>query len=156
MRRLTTLVRRTLIGLAAVLVSSVALFALDPVNKTYFGNLAIDGYDPVAYFTDGKPVPGAKEWTQAWQGANWRFATQEHRDLFAANPGKYAPQYGGYCAWAVSQGYTADVDPAAWAIVDDKLYLNYDLEIRSKWMAQQAELITKADANWPTLLAGKT
>lgn len=130
------------------------LLAISPVNRTLFGGLAIDGYDPVAYFVDGKPVEGRKEFSWSWNGATWRFASAEHRDLFVAAPEKYAPQYGGYCAWAVSQGYTAGIDPDAWTVRDGKLYLNYDLDVQKKWLADPDGLIAKGDANWPKLLAG--
>jgi YHS domain-containing protein len=99
-------------------------------------------------------VKGSKEFTAQWRGATWHFASADHRDRFAAAPEKYAPQYGGYCAWAVGHGYTADIDPAAWTIRDGKLYLNYDLEIREKWLADPARWIRDGDANWPKLLAG--
>ncbi len=127
---------------------------VDPINTTLLGNLAVDGYDPVAYFTAGKPVEGKKEFSLEWQSATWRFSSAANRDLFKAAPEKYAPQYGGYCAWAVSQGYTADADPEAWKIVDGKLYLNYDKKVQAKWEQDQTSLIPKADANWPKLRSG--
>jgi hypothetical protein len=115
--------------------------------------VAIDGYDPVAYFVDGAPREGSKQFTFDWSGASWRFASAAHRDLFAADPAKYAPQYGGYCAWAVGHGSTAGIDPEAWTIRDGKLYLNYDLEIRYKWLGDVPGWIAKGDENWPKLLA---
>ncbi|MGE0640590.1 MAG: YHS domain-containing (seleno)protein [Thermoanaerobaculia bacterium] len=142
------------IFLIALFTAVVPAVAISPVNRTLFGGLAIDGYDPVAYFLDGRPVEGKKEFATSWQGATWRFASAEHRDLFTAAPEKYAPQYGGYCAWAVSQGYTAGIDPDAWTVRNGKLYLNYDLEVQKKWLADPDGLIVKGDANWPKLLAG--
>ena len=136
------------------LVSATPSVALDPVNQTTFGGIAIDGWDPVAYFTDGKPVEGSKAYSFDWNGATWRFASAAHRDLFAQAPEKYAPQYGGYCAWAVSQGYTADIDPEAWKIEDGRLFLNYSLDVQKKWAADIPGNIAKAAANWPKLLAG--
>jgi YHS domain-containing protein len=130
-----------------------AALALSPINSTLFGSKAIKGYDPVAYFTDGKPVKGDKQFTLEWNGATWFFASAEHRDLFKAEPEKYAPQYGGYCAWAVCQGNTADIDPDAWKIIGGRLYLNYDADIQEKWSADIPGNIQKADANWPKLLA---
>lgn len=127
---------------------------VDPINSTTFGGLAVDGYDPVAYFTAGKPMEGSKEFSFEWRGATWRFASAANRDLFAAAPEKYAPQYGGYCAWAVSQGYTADADPQAWKIVDGRLYLNYDKKVQATWEKDTALLIRKADENWPKLRSG--
>ncbi|MGB7413736.1 MAG: YHS domain-containing (seleno)protein, partial [Thermosynechococcaceae cyanobacterium] len=85
--------------------------------------IAIRGYDPVAYFTESQPVQGKSEFAYDWKGATWHFASAEHRDLFSGEPAKYAPQYGGYCAWAVKEGTTAPIDPQAWKIVDGKLYL---------------------------------
>jgi YHS domain-containing protein len=131
---------------------SSAAWSKDPVNSSLFGNTAIHGYDPVAYFTDGKAVAGKSEFEFAWKGAKWRFTTAEHRDLFKGAPDKYAPQYGGYCAYAVSQGRTADIDPNAWKIVDGKLYLNYDSDIQKKWQADIPGYIAKADKNWPGVL----
>lgn len=125
--------------------------AADPVNKTLFGGVAIKGYDTVAYHTKSEPVKGDKKFQHEWMGAKWRFSSQENLDLFKANPEKYAPAYGGYCAWAVSQNYTADIDPDAWAIVDGKLYLNYDKDIKKKWEADRDQLIEAADKNWPKL-----
>ncbi len=139
----------------AALLSASAAAALSPVNQSLLGGVAIDGFDPVAYFTDGRPVEGSKAYTFEWRGATWRFASAAHRDLFAAAPEKYAPQYGGYCAWAVSNGYTADTDPEAWSIVDGRLYLNYSLEVRAKWEQDARGNIAKADRNWPKLLAGE-
>ena len=140
--------------LAALLVLLLAssASAVEPVNKTFFGGVAIDGYDPVAYFEQGEPVEGSRSHTHEWQGATWRFASAENRDLFVADPEKYAPQYGGYCAWAVSQGKTAGIDPDAWKIVDGKLYLNYNSKIQKRWEGDVPGNIAAADRNWPTLL----
>jgi YHS domain-containing protein len=113
---------------------------------------AIRGYDPVAYFTSGKPVKGSKEFTTRWRGATWHFASAENRDRFAAAPEKYAPQYGGYCAYGVSQGYTVSIDPAAWTVVDGKLYLNYSTSVRRTWEKDIPGYIRKADVNWPRAL----
>ena len=114
--------------------------------------LAIRGTDPVAYFTQGSPVAGKPEFAHNWSGATWLFANEEHRDLFAANPEQYAPQYGGFCAWAVSQGYTASIDPQAWKIVDGKLYLNYNKGIQRRWEKDIPGNIKKANSNWPKVL----
>lgn len=149
MNRNRILVAAVAVALAALL--PVAAQAAPRVNKSFFGGVALDGYDPVAYFTDGKPVAGRPEITREWNGATWRFASAEHRDLFTADPAKYAPQYGGYCAWAVSKGYTADIDPEAWRIVDGKLYLNYDREVQKLWEQDVPGNIRKADANWPRI-----
>lgn len=138
---------------AAVLLLACAApaAALSPVNKSLLGGVAIEGYDPVAYFTESRPVEGRKQWSHEWNGATWRFASAANRDLFAKEPEKYAPQYGGYCAYAVSKGYTADIDPEAWKIVDGKLYLNYDREVQKLWEQDVPGYIRKADENWPRI-----
>ncbi len=136
---------------AALLLAS-PVFAVSPVNTSLFGKVAIKGYDPVAYFTESKPVKGTKDFVFDWNGATWQFASAAHRDAFAKDPARYAPQYGGYCAWAVSQGYTANIDPTAWKIVDDKLYLNYDADVQAKWSQDIPGFIAKADTNWPEIL----
>ena len=137
-------------GLAA-LVAPLALRAEKPVNTTFTG-VAIKGYDPVAYFTVGKPTKGDSDFSFDWNGAEWRFATAANRDLFKADPVKYAPQYGGYCAWAVSRGYTAGIDPDAWKIVNQRLYLNYSLKVQAQWSEDIPGNIAKAEENWPKLL----
>ncbi|WP_291296636.1 YHS domain-containing (seleno)protein [Elioraea sp.] len=115
--------------------------------------IAIRGTDPVAYFTQGRPVAGNAAITHPWRGATWRFATAANRDAFAADPERYAPAYGGFCAWAVAQGYTASIDPDAWKIVDGRLYLNYNPRIQRDWEADIPGNITKANTNWPRLAA---
>jgi len=127
-------------------------FSKSPVYSSYFGNIAINGTDTVAYFTEGKAIDGSPEFTYQWNDANWQFSTAKNRDTFAANPKKYAPQFGGYCAWAVSQGYTASTIPEAWTIVDGKLYLNYSRTVRSQWSEDIPGNITKAEQNWPRVL----
>lgn len=128
-------------------------FAAQPETYTPFAsNAAVSGYDPVAYFTAGKPTKGQDKIVAAYKGATYRFATVQNRDAFLAAPAKYAPQYGGYCAWAVGHGYTAKSDPTAWKIVGGKLYLNYNAEIQKKWIAEEAALIAAGDKNWPKVL----
>jgi len=123
------------------------------VNASSFTGTAIEGYDPVAYFAEGRPVEGKSEFAHDWMDATWYFASAEHRDLFAADPEKYAPQYGGYCAWAAAQGYTAKIDPEAWKIVDDRLYLNYSKDVQAQWAQDIPGNIAKGDANWPQIRA---
>lgn len=132
--------------------AAAPVFAKEPVYQSFLGGVAINGHDPVAYFDDGAPVEGSSSFEHEWNGATWRFASAENRDRFAAEPEAYAPQYGGYCAWAVSQGYTASTDPEAWKIVDGKLYLNYSKGVQKQWEADEAGNITKADGNWPRVL----
>jgi len=129
---------------------SLARTPVDPVNTDRSG-VALKGYDAVAYFKQNKPVKGLAQFSHSWMGATWRFLNAENRDLFAANPQQYAPQFGGYCAWAVSQGYTADIDPDAWKIVDGKLYLNYSKSVQKKWERDLATRIEQANKNWPKL-----
>jgi YHS domain-containing protein len=144
---------RSLLLFLALLAAPLA--ALSPVNKTLLGGVAIDGYDPVAYFTLGKPVAGSRAHALEWNGATWRFATPEHLAAFRAEPERYAPQYGGYCSYAVANGYTAGIDPAAWKIVDGKLYLNYSRKVQATWSEDIPGNIARADANWPKLLSGE-
>ena len=138
--------------LGLMLLANIA-HAVNPVNSSWIGSVAINGIDPVMYFIEARPVEGSKANEFEWRGATWRFANAKNRDLFAANPVRYAPQYGGYCAWAVSQGYTADIDPDAWKIVEDKLYLNYSKSVQAKWSANMETHIEKANMNWPTLVS---
>ncbi len=123
-----------------------------PIYTGTFSDVAVSGYDSVAYFTEGKPVKGDAKFSTKYKEATWRFASAENRDKFIASPERYAPQYGGYCAWAVSQGYTASADPQRWRIVDGKLYLNYDTEVQKKWEQDIAGFIKKADVSWPVIL----
>ncbi len=113
---------------------------------------AIKGYDPVAYFKENKPVKGVQEYSLEWKDVTWFFVNQENMDLFSKNPEKYAPQYGGYCAYSVAQGYTAKIDPTAWKIVDGKLYLNYNESVKRNWEKYQDKYIDKAEENWPGLV----
>jgi YHS domain-containing protein len=111
----------------------------------------VRGIDVVAYFTAGDAMPGDPAFKHDWNGAIWHFASAENRDAFAADPARYAPQYGGFCAWAVANNYTAPIDPDAWRIVDGKLYLNYSRAIRLRWDMMRQSNIAKGDANWPAL-----
>jgi len=135
------------------LLFSLPALAVDEINTTLFGNLAIKGYDPVAYFTESRPVEGSADFQYEWKGANWRFSSAENLASFQANPEQYAPQYGGYCAYAVAKNTTASIDPTQFTIVDDKLYLNFNKSINQKWLADRDNYIDNADQNWPALLA---
>jgi YHS domain-containing protein len=126
--------------------------AKDPVYTGTLSSLAVSGYDPVAYFTQGQPVEGKADYQNKWKGATWRFANAKNLEAFTADPEAYAPQYGGYCAWAVSQGYTASADPKAWRIVGKKLYLNYNQDVQKTWEQDAAGNISKANTNWPNVL----
>lgn len=109
---------------------------------------AIDGYDPVAYFTEQKAVKGQKDIVFEWQKAQWHFATEENKAAFIQDPEKYAPQYGGYCAYGWSKGYAAKTEGTAWSVVEDKLYLNYNKKVKSTWEEDQQAFIQKADEEY--------
>ena len=150
-----------------IVFTAIILFALiglgqspmaeDKINTGYFGNVAIKGYDPVAYFTEGRAMEGNEEYTLKWLGAKWLFATAEHKEMFAASPIKYVPQYGGHCAtgMGIHGGLTKDIDPEAWTIIDGKLYLNYSKETQ-KLMAEGIVTPDKADANWKKYAGAST
>ena len=114
-------------------------------------DLGLEGYDVVAYFTDHRPIKGSDAYTSQWQGVTWRFVSAEHRDLFAADPVHYAPQYGGYCAYAVSHGTTAHGDPNQWAVVDDRLFVNNNPLARKLWESHRSRNIRVGDVNWPLI-----
>jgi YHS domain-containing protein len=119
------------------------------INQT--GRVALKGYDPVAYFTENKAVQGSDQFTTQYQGATYKFESAANRDTFVANPAKYSPQYGGYCAYGVAHGDKADVDPDAFTVVNGKLYMNYNKTVRFLWKRDIPGNITKADQNWPDL-----
>lgn len=123
-----------------------------PVYTALFSKTAVGGYDAVAYFIEKKPVKGDTKFVTTYKDAEWRFRSEENRDKFRAAPERYAPQYGGYCAWAVSQGGTASGDPQYWKIVNDKLYLNYDADVQKKWETDIAGFIKLANGHWPAVL----
>lgn len=164
MHRITGFIRRTgfLCGLAMI-AGAIAITAAGPrteqpqagagaVRVNADGNgLALRGYDAVAYVTEGQPVKGVPQFASQYAGATYYFASAENRDRFAKDPAAYAPQFGGFCAYAVSRNYTADGDPLAWRIVGGKLYLNYNRRAQQKWEEDVPGNITKGDANWPAL-----
>ncbi|MBB3839687.1 YHS domain-containing protein [Runella defluvii] len=113
--------------------------------------IAINGHDAVAYFTDSKAVEGSESFVFEWMGAKWLFSSSEHLEAFKANPEKYAPQFGGYCAYGVSENHKSPTDPNAWTIVDQKLYLNYSKKVKELWSKDVPTRIQKANEYWPTL-----
>jgi len=141
------------IALSAALVSSVFAAGTD-VNATPTG-LALQGYDPVAYFTEGEPVKGDWNISAEYNGATYRFASEEHKATFEADPEAYAPAYGGYCAFGTAMGFKFDGDPTLWKIVDDRLYLNLSPAVQERWNADTENLIDAANVNW-TDIADKT
>lgn len=120
--------------------------AADEVFSTPEG--AIRGYDPVAYHRDNTAKLGSSRYSYQWNGAEWRFSSAENRDLFAAEPERYAPAYGGYCAFGTSRGYKVGTQPEAFAIVDGKLYLNYNLEVQQTWNQDRPGYIRRANGEW--------
>jgi YHS domain-containing protein len=151
--------RRALaLGGTALLFGAAARAAQPPINtlknSVFAGrtDTAINGYDSVAYFTVGKPVMGQDNLAYEWMGAKWEFSSQANLDLFKADPKKYAPQYGGYCAYGVAEGALVKVEPDQFTLRDGKLYLNYDADVQAKWRKDPAGYIKVADAKFPTLL----
>jgi len=123
-----------------------------PVYTSIWSNIAVEGYDAVAYFTESKPVTGKSAYSTTYNGAEFRFATAENLATFEADPAKYAPQYGGYCAWAIAEGKFAKGSGKHWAIVDGKLYLNYNKSVQKTWNTDREGFINKANDKWPALL----
>jgi len=127
--------------------------AVDPVYSPFLSNVAIQGYDPVAYFTKGAAIKGKKDFQYKWKGAKWRFSSEQNMKLFAADPEAYEPQFGGYCAYAVALGETAGSDPHQFTIYRGKLYMNYNANTRVIWGDNRDTFIEDATQNWPKLLA---
>lgn len=142
----------TRILLILSLCSAATVSAVEPVYTGLFSNKAIKGYDAVAYFTEGKPVKGSSSFQLEYKGAVWLFASADHLAMFKAAPEKYAPQYGGYCAYAVAHNQTASIKPELFTIHEGKLYLNYNEAINEKWLGEKASFIEQANQNWPGLL----
>lgn len=139
--------------LAMVFISFGAFSQTSTTLPSYFSNKegAIRGFDPVAYFTEQKAVKGNSEFSYDWNTVTWYFASDSNKKSFVENPEKYAPQFGGYCAYGVSEDHKSPTDPLAFTIVNDKLYLNYSIKVKELWMKQQQQRIEKANALWPAL-----
>ncbi len=147
------LTRRLVLAASLAMATTASLPALAGQAPIFTKNgVAASGYDVVAYFTESRPVQGSAAYTAQYEGATWQFASAANRDAFTANPTRFAPQYGGYCAYAVAIGSTASTVPEAWKIVDNKLYLNYSSGIQRRWEGNQSAFITSANANWPRVL----
>ena len=151
--------RLALVLAAALAFPGMAALAAEPAVNTLKNSLfggrtdtAINGYDTVAYFTENKPVKGRDTFATDWMGAKWKFASQANLDLFKANPEKYAPQYGGYCAYGVTKDALVKVEPEQFTVRDGKLYLNYDADVQATWLKDPAGFIKAADAKFPALL----
>jgi len=138
----------------STLLLSVSLMAADPAYYSHKSKGAIKGADVVAYYSlqPGQPaVKGRDEFTYEWQNTVWKFSSEENRQAFIANPERYAPQYGGYCAFAVGHNFTTDIRPDSWTIIDDKLYLNHNGISQRKFHKDLAKSIDRADGNWPNV-----
>lgn len=138
---------RTFTLAAAILAAPLSIAASPDLNLDVNG-VALHGYDPVAYFTDGKPVKGSAKFSHKAGDATYYFASAKHRDQFAKTPAKYTPQFGGYCAMGTAMGKKFDVDPQAWKIVDGKLYLNLNKDVQKKWLSDVPGHLKQADAKW--------
>lgn len=125
------------------------------INTIGSPGVAIKGFDPVAYFKDGKPRRGSKSHTFRYKGAEWRFSSAENKAAFAANPAKYEPAYGGYCAYGVASGYLVKIEGDSWAIRNGRLYLNYDRGVQKRWAKNPSGFINKANGRWPKLIGGR-
>jgi hypothetical protein len=140
---------------AGAAVSASALLAPLSARAEVFAGIipgvAAGGHDVVAYFTQGRPTPGHAQFAWTWNGAIWRFASAVNREAFMADPARYAPAYGGHCAWAAAQGYKAKGDPANWRVVDGRLFLNYDARIHARWERDIPGFVARADLRWPGL-----
>lgn len=154
--------RRTLLSLAGLAFAALGYQAdvalaqrspKPPIFTEFRSKLALDGYDAVAYFKTGKPMQGSAQHTLSWNGATWHFASAENKTAFEASPQAFAPQFGGYCAWAVSEGYTAKGDPSIWRIVEGRLYLNYNASVQKSWEKDVPGHVAKGNKNWPVVLS---
>ena len=143
--------RQKITLLAALLGTSFSLMAADLDMSVDNNDLAIKGYDPVAYFANEGPVKGNSDFTATYKNAIYNFASSENRDEFRANPEAYAPQYGGYCAFGVAMGKKFETDPLAWKVEDGKLYLNLDKSVQKRWLENTQEFIQDANSNWTTI-----
>lgn len=144
---------RTKLTAVTTVLAAILLFAAPTWAGEFFekDGVTLRGYDVVAYFSDNKPIKGAAEHKAVYKGSTFYFASKANRDAFVAAPAKYAPQYGGFCAFGMAGGYKAATDPGAFTVVDNKLYLNYNRDIQKQWSADTSDFIVKANKNWPTV-----
>lgn len=136
---------------ALALVISVLAFTARAGEFNESNGVAIKGYDPVAYFRENKAVRGNSDLKFDYKGSTFLFANAENRAAFAANPEKFQPQYGGYCAFGTARGYKADIDPASFTVIDGKLYLNYNSQVQQQWLKDTPGFIRQADERWPAV-----
>ena len=135
------------------LIFSMAFLAIMAQKPEIFSTEAgaIQGYDPVAFFKESKPVPGQREFSHSWNAATWYFSSKENMDTFIADPVRYAPQFGGWCAYGTASGHKSPTQPETWTIVNDKLYFNYNPSVQKLWNKNQNGLIEQANKNWPAV-----
>lgn len=154
--RLTRLAALTAVALSISGVASSPAFAIDPTSKAAINTdpegLAMQGYDPVAYFTDGAPQKGDARFKVAREGATYYFASAANMERFKANPAAYLPQFGGFCAMGTAMGKKFEGDPKVWKIVDNKLFLNFNPDVGRRWGEDIPTNITRANDNWPTIM----
>lgn len=139
------------VHILSLILCGMALYAVNASAGEFFerNGVAISGYDLVAYFDEERPVKGVPEFRAEFRGSTFQFISAAHRDAFAADPEKFSPQYGGYCAYGTAKGYKAKIDPEAFTVVQGKLYLNYSDAVQTRWLSDIPGYIQKADANWP-------
>lgn len=139
------------VRILSLILCGMALYAVNAFAGEFFerNGLAIDGYDPVAYIEEPRPVKGVPEFRAEFRGSTFHFISAAHRDAFTVDPAKYAPHYGGYCAYGTAKGYKAKIDPEAFTVIHGKLYLNYSDAVRTRWLSDVPGYIQRADANWP-------
>jgi YHS domain-containing protein len=152
MKFATVLAAAALTFTGAAALPTAPAHAADLIYTGLFSNEAVGDYDTVSYHIDGAPVRGSREFSTEWNGATWRFASQENLDRFLDNPERYAPQYGGYCAWAMAEGYAAKGYPEVYKMVDGKLYLNFNRSVQADWETDIPGNIERANANYPAIL----
>lgn len=149
---------RTIAAFALTLALTIggyfALISAAQAGEVFTGKtpgVAINGYDPVSYFKQKAAVKGSSANSHTWNGVEWHFSSAQNRDAFAANPARYAPQYGGYCAFAAAKDYLAKTDPNAFSIYDGKLFLNYNRSVKRRWDKNKKSFVAAANDNWPGL-----
>ena len=148
------MIRATLALIAALMLCQPAMAAgaKDPDIWTDMNGRALKGYDAVAYHLERKPRKGSEDFAFEWKGATWWFSSAENRDKFVADPERWAPQYGGYCAWGIAKDRVVGINPTIFRIFDDKLYLNLNMKVHKEWLESRHGFIARADEKWPNIL----
>lgn len=155
MKKRTKLIFAIVLGLIVLLFAFAKMNRIAPlswghyqVNQAMFSKVAINSYDPVAYYTENKATMGQEKFMHTWNDADWHFASQENMQLFTENPEKYAPKYGGYCAFAISKGFTANTSSETFEIIDNDLFLFADQDVKDEWMKDRQSNFEKCEENW--------